>query len=375
MITTRSRALTAALALATMIGISACAPGSGDDTDSGGDGGGGADTGNSSADAGAAAEECTDVEMRLSHQWPEPTGEDGDFRAMVAKKFAEEVETATDGSVTVTVYPNSTLSSATEQYDAMMAGSIDASVFPLDYASGRVPQWSITLMPAMVQSHEEAQAWDQAEIGQAVRDNMHENGLTLLTNVWNAGAIGVKGGDPVLVPEDVPGGMTMRAAGSYVEHMLEAAGAGITSLPSSEIYTAMQTGVLDAAVTSTGSFASYHLQEQVTSYTSPTTHTFWFMYEPLVMTNEAFGKLCADQQAAVTEVGEGLQEYAYTASAEDDVRVEQIFKDAGVEVVTMTDEDFQAWLPLAKEQWDAYAADVDGGQELLDLAMKLREGR
>lgn len=371
MITTRSRALGAALALATMIGISACAPGSGDDQEAGG----GGDNGASSADAAAVADECSDVTLRLSHQWPEPTGDDGDFRAMVAQKFAEEVDAATDGSVTVTVYPNSTLSSATEQYDAMMAGSIDASVFPLDYASGRVPQWSITLMPALVRSHEEAQAWDEAEIGQAVRDNMHENGLTLLTNVWNAGAIGVKGGDPILVPDDIPGGLTIRAAGSYVEHMLEDAGAGITSLPSSEIYTAMQTGVLDAAVTSTGSFASYHLQEQVSAYTSPTTHTFWFMYEPLVITNEAFGKLCADQQDAVIEVGEGLQDYAYTASAEDDARVEKIFQDAGVEVVTMTDADFEAWLPLAKAQWEDYAANVDGGQELLDLATKLRESR
>ncbi|WP_109472061.1 TRAP transporter substrate-binding protein DctP [Ornithinimicrobium cavernae] len=368
MISTRSRSLATAIALTAALGLSACAPGSGADNDAGADGS------DSSADA-AAAQECSDTTLRLSHQWPEPTSDEGDFRAMVAQKFAEEVETATDGSVTVTVYPNSTLSKATEQYDAMMAGSIDASVFPLDYASGRVPQWSITLMPALVQSHAEAQAWDEAEIGQAVRDHMKENGLTLLTNVWNAGAIGVKGGEPVLTPEDIEGGMTMRAAGSYVEHMLEDAGAGITSLPSSEIYTAMQTGVLDAAVTSTGSFASYHLQEQVTSYTSPTTHTFWFMYEPLVITNEAFDKLCAEQQDAVLEVGTGLQEYAYTASAEDDARVEKIFKDAGVEVATMSDADFQAWLPLAKAQWDDYAANVDGGQELLDLAKKLREGR
>jgi hypothetical protein len=227
------------IAAAGALALGACgAPGSGNTSD-GGDGGGGA----------TAAAECTDVTLRLSHQWPEPAGEEGDF-------------------------PNSTLSSATEQYDAMMNGSIDLSVFPLDYASGRVPAWSITLMPGLVRNHDDAVAWDQGEIGEAVEQNMLENGVVLLTSVWNAGAIGVKG-DPVLRPEDVKDGMTMRAAGTYVERMLEAAGAGITSMASSEIYTAMQTGVLDAAVTSAGSFASYNLQEQVTSYTSPTTHTFW----------------------------------------------------------------------------------------------------
>ncbi|RIK15609.1 MAG: C4-dicarboxylate ABC transporter substrate-binding protein [Acidobacteria bacterium] len=361
---TRSRLLTV-VALATSVGLTACAaPGSGNKA-------GGEDGGDGTVEAAA---ECSDVELRLSHQWPEPAGDEGgDFRSLIATKFAEEVDAATDGQVKVTVYPNSTLAKATEQYDAMMSGSIDASVFPLDYASGKVPEWSITLMPALVRNHDEAQAWDEGEIGEAVRENMRANGLVALTNVWNAGAIGVKG-DPILRPDDIKGGETMRAAGTYVEHMLEAAGAGITSLPSSEIYTAMQTGVLDAAVTSTGSFASYNLQEQVTSYTSPTTHTFWFMYEPLVITTSSFGKLCAEQQDAVVQVGEDLQEYAYSASREDDTRVEKIFEDAGVEVVTMSDEDFEAWLPLAQEQWDAYAEAVDGGQELLDLAKKVREG-
>jgi TRAP-type transport system periplasmic protein len=352
------------LALAVALGASACAaPGSGN---SSGEGAG--------ASGDAAAAECSDVSLRLSHQWPEPTGDEGDFRSIVAQKFAEEIGTATDGQVEVTLYPNSTLAKATEQYDAMMNGSIDMSVFPLDYASGRVPEWSSTLMPGMIRNHDEVKEWDDGEIGDAVEQSMLDNGLVLLTNVWNAGGIGVKG-DPILTPEDVEGGTTMRAAGTYVEKMLESAGAGITSLPSSEIYTAMQTGVLDAAVTSTGSFASYNLQEQVSSYTSPTTHTFWFMYEPLVITKESFDKLCAEQQEAVKEVGEGLQDYAYDASREDDARVEKIFKDAGVEVVTMSDEDYEAWMPLAEEQWAAYAESVDGGQELLDLALKLREGR
>lgn len=357
---TRTRPLVP-LTLALALGATACAaPGSGDSSSDGAAGGG-------------AAAECSDVSLRLSHQWPEPTGDDdGDFRSMIAAKFAEEIDTATDGQVEVTVYPNSTLSKATEQYDAMMNGSIDMSVFPLDYASGRVPEWSITLMPGMVRNHDEAQAWDEGEIGDAVEENMLENGLVLLTNVWNAGAIGTKG-DPILRPEDVQGGTTMRAAGTYVERMLEEAGAGITSLPSSEIYTAMQTGVLDAAVTSTGSFASYNLQEQVSSYTSPTTHTFWFMYEPLVITKESFDAMCAEHQEAVKQVGEDLQQYSYDAAREDDARVEKIFEDAGVEVVTMSDEDFESWMDLAEEQWDAFAESVDGGEELLDLAKQLRE--
>ena len=314
-----------------------------------------------------ASGECGDVNLRLSHQWPDASGEDGDFRSLLAANFATDVEAATDGQVKIEIFPNSSLSKATEQYDAMVQGAIDMSVFPLDYASGRVPEFSVTLMPALVRSHAQAQAWQTSPIGDEVVKIMEENGTKPLVWVWNAGGIGTKG-DPVQTPSDVTPGMTMRAAGGYVEHMLTDAGAGITSLPSSEIYTAMQTGVLDAAVTSAGSFASYNLQEQIASYTSPTENTFWFMFEPLIISTESFDKLCADQQDALVEVGENLQEFAYTASEEDDARVDKLFTEAGVDVVQMDDAAFAEWEELAQQQWTDFAADVDGGNELLELA-------
>jgi TRAP-type C4-dicarboxylate transport system substrate-binding protein len=130
----------------------------------------------------------------------------------------------------------------------------------------------------------------------------------------------------------------------------------------------MQTGVLDAAVTSTGSFASYNLQEQVSSYTSPTENTFWFMFEPLIISTESMEQLCTEQQEAVRSVGEELQDFAYTASEEDDTKVEEVFADAGVEVVTMDDAAFGEWQALAEEQWEAYAESAPNGRELLDLA-------
>lgn len=331
--------------------------------------GGGSDSDDSAAGGGAAAG-CEDVTLRLSHQWPEPTGDDGDFRSQIAIDFKEKIEEATDGSVSVDIFPNSTLSKATEQYDAMLAGSIDMSVFPLDYASGLVPEWGITLMPGLVSNHDQAQAWDDSEIGDWVVENMEENGLKLLTWVWNAGGIGTKADQPIVSPDDMPSGTTMRAAGTYVEHMLADAGAGISSLPSNEIYTAMQTGVLDAAVTSTGSFASFNLQEQVKSYTSPTENTFWFMFEPLVITTETFDSLCTEQQEAVVAAGEDLQEFAYQASRDDDARVEQLFTDAGVNVVTMDDAAYQEWVALAEKQWADYAESIEGGQDLIDMALE-----
>src|SRR5699024_9031167 len=100
--------------------------------------------------------------LKLSHQWPKATVEEGDFRSVLAEKFGAEVEERTDGEVKIQQYPAQSLVGSTEQYDAMTQGALDMSVFPFDYAGGKIPQFGITLMPAMVKSHEQAIAWETA---------------------------------------------------------------------------------------------------------------------------------------------------------------------------------------------------------------------
>jgi TRAP-type C4-dicarboxylate transport system substrate-binding protein len=310
------------------------------------------------------------VLLRLSHQWPGASEGEGDFRAVLAQRFAEQVKERTNGEVTIRIYPNNSLIEDPEQqFQAMEQGTTQMSVYPLDYASGDVPEFSITLMPAMVRNHTQAQNWQEAKIGRKVEEMAEENGIKILTWVWNAGAIGVKEGSPVVSPEDVRSGMVTRAAGPRVEQMLERVGFGLASMDSSEIYNAMQTGTLDSAITSTSSFSSYRLYEQVNSYTSPTGgNTFWFMFEPLIISMEEFEKLTPEQQKIFEEEGAELQEYAYKASQEDDVRVDKEFEEAGVKVVPMDHKSFVEWQQVSQPVWDDFAADVEGGQELIELA-------
>ena len=77
-------------------------------------------------------------------------------------------------------------------------------------------------------------------------------------------------------------GLKTRAAGKSFEQMLASAGASIASMASSEIYNAMQNGRFQAANTSSSSFVSYRIFEQVKCYT-PAGDALWFMYQPLLM--------------------------------------------------------------------------------------------
>jgi TRAP-type C4-dicarboxylate transport system substrate-binding protein len=95
------------------------------------------------------------------------------------------------------------------------------------------------------------------------------------------------------------------------------------------------------------------------------------MFEPLIISMDEFEQLTPEQQKIFEEVGSELQEYAYTASEEDDVRVDKEFEEAGVNVVPMDDESFAQWQEASQPVWDDFAGDVEGGKELIELASQV----
>ena len=122
-----------------------------------------------------------------------------------------------------------------------------------------------------------------------IKQIIDEQGVMVLSDAWLAGGFASKG-ECVLEPANAQG-KVMRAAGPAFEQMLAAAGASINSMPSSEIYTGLQTGVLDAVNTSSGSFVSYRIYEQVDCLTPPGDVALWFMYEPILMSKASFERL------------------------------------------------------------------------------------
>ncbi|RLB01851.1 MAG: C4-dicarboxylate ABC transporter, partial [Deltaproteobacteria bacterium] len=185
--------------------------------------------------------------LKISHQFAE-----SDVRHQICVAFKQKVEEATKGQLKFLIYPSASLYKPKAQYEALKKGVLDFSVFPLAYASGKVPAFDITLMPCIISSVKEGMDWRNRPIGKEVEAISEKAGMKILIWLWYAGGIGSKG-KPIILPEDVKG-FKMRAAGKQFEYMLNKAGASITSMASSEIYTALQTGVLDACLTSSTSF-------------------------------------------------------------------------------------------------------------------------
>ncbi|QHQ37364.1 TRAP transporter substrate-binding protein DctP [Algicella marina] len=303
-------------------------------------------------------------ELRLSHQWS-----NSDVRHKVAAIVAEEVAAA-DVDLEIKIFGSSSLFKAREQYTPLSRGQLDMTVLPLSYAGGQQPAYNLTLMPGLVKNHDHAARLSESPFMAALEQKMADDDVMVLVHGYLAG--GFAGKDNCITkPEDVDGLQT-RAAGKAFEQMLAGAGASIASMASSEIYNAMQTGVLNAANTSSSSFVSYRIYEQVSCYTPAGDVALWFMYQPLLMNKSTFEGLNEEQQAALLAGAEKAQAFYLEEAKKEDAASAEVFEKAGVEIAQMTDEDFAAWRQLAQEtSYKAFVEEVPDGQELLDMALSV----
>ncbi len=304
--------------------------------------------------------------LKASHQWP---GGKGDVRDEMVQIMAREVAKANVG-LDIKIYPGAALFKAKEQWNAMVKGQLDISAFPLDYASGRHPQFSSTLMPGLVKNHEHAKRLNNSPFMADIKKIINDAGVVVLADAWLAGGF-ASTKNCILGPETMQGQVT-RAAGPAFEQMLAAAGASISSMSSADVYQAMQTGVLDAANTSSGSFVSYRLYEQVKCLTAPGDYALWFMYEPVLMSKKSWNKLNKAQQDALMEAGKVAEAYMFAEAKGLDDKMVEVFKKAGVEVVTMNAEQAAAWKAIAdKTSYKNFAEKVPGGKELIEKALSV----
>ncbi len=300
-------------------------------------------------------------QLRLSHQWST-----ADLRHNVAQMIADDLEEA-DVGLSIRIFPSASLFSATEQYLPVSRGQLDMTIYPLSYAGGQRPEFNLTLMPGLVRNHDHGARLNASPFMERLEELMAEDDIMVLVHGYLAGGFASKG-ECITRPEHMSG-RTVRAAGRAFEQMLAAAGASISSMASSEIYNGMQTGVLDAVNTSSSSFVSFRLYEQVDCFTPAADVALWFMYQPLLMNKSTFDGLSAEQQEALMTAAARAEEWYLEQAKLDDTRSVEVFENNDVQIAEMTQDDFEAWRELAMES--AYAdflRQVPNGQELLDLA-------
>ena len=308
--------------------------------------------------------------LKISHQFPGGTLTEGDFRDRLCRRFAAEVEKRSGGALKSTVYPGSSLMKTNAQFSAMRKGALDMSLVPLSYAGGEVPETNIGLMPALVPSYEVGSQWKTAEVGKLLTKVLDDKGVLVVSWIWQAGGVASRT-RPLLTPDDAKG-LKVRGGSREMDMMLKQAGASVITLPSNEIYAAMQTGAMDAAMTSSTSFISFKLEEIAKHLTSGRNRTYWFMFEPLLISKEVLGKLPKAQQDVVMAVGAELEGFARDAARADDKIAADIYAKAGAKVYDMDDPTLKQWQAIARDTaWKDFGEKSETCAALLKAAQKL----
>jgi TRAP-type C4-dicarboxylate transport system substrate-binding protein len=330
----------------------------------------GAAAGASVAGIGSAAWAQAGNILKISHQFPGGTLTEGDFRDRLCRRFAVDVEKRTNGALKAGVYPGSSLMKTNSQFSALRKGALDMSLYPLSYAGGEVAETNIGLMPALVPSYEQGAAWKTADVGKQLAKVLDEKGVLVVSWIWQAGGVASKP-RALIAPADAKG-LKVRGGSREMDMMLKQAGASVITLPSNEIYAAMQTGAMDAAMTSSTSFISFKLEEIAKHLTSGRGRAYWFMFEPLLISKEVFTKLPKAQQDVVMAVGAELEVFARDAARADDKIAADVYVKAGAKVYDMDEATLKQWQGIARDTaWKDFAEKSESCAQLLKSAQKL----
>jgi len=305
--------------------------------------------------------------LKISHQFPGGTIDEGDFRDRLCRKFAAELEKRTGGEIAGQVYPNSSLMKTVAQFSALRKGALDLSLYPISYAGGEAPETNIGLMPGLVSSYKQGAAWKTSTVGQKFTSYLADKGVVIVSWIWQAGGVASRS-TPVVNPQDAKG-LKIRGGSREMDMVFQAAGATTLNTPSNELYAAMQTGACDACTTSSTSLISFRLEELAKSLTTGRGKSYWFMLEPLVMSKQIFDALKKDQQDAIMAIGVEMESFGTKEAMADDQKVAEVYAKKGAKVFDLDEAIVDKWRAIARDTaWKDYAGRSALAAELIKLA-------
>ena len=294
---------------------------------------------------GLAAQAQT--ELKLAHAAPET-----DLQQTLALFFKEQVEARSNGSVTVAIFPQGQLGNDQAMIDGARSGIIDIAMTGLNNLTGLVPEAGAFELPFMFPSRDIAYSVLDGEIGQGISAQFSGHGLKVLGYPENGYRNMTNNRGPIRTPADVSG-LNMRVNNSKaLNDMFAILGANPTQLPVAELYTALETGVVDAQDHPIGIVLSFKFNE-VQKYLSLTQHAYSAL--ALVMNDAKFNGLTADEQKIVADVAAEATAMQRKLAEEKEAGMIAELRSAGMEV--NEDVDAAAFQATVKPVWDAFIAE------------------
>ena len=313
--------------------------------------------------AGSAMAACDDGEIvvKFSHV----TNTDRHPKGIAATLLAERVNAEMDGTMCMEVFPQSSLYNDDQVLEAMLQGDVQLAAPSLSKFEAFTRQFRIFDLPFMFSNIEAVDAFQASETGQAMLDSMQRRGLQGLA-YWHNGMKQMSANVALELPTDAEG-LKFRVQNSDVlVAQMSAMGASPQPMAFSEVYGALQTGVVDGQENTWSNIWGqkfFEVQDGVTQ----TDHG---IIDYLVVTSvDWLDSLDADVRDQFLTI---LDEVTTTRNAEAfavNEAAKQSILDAGGTIRELTPEQRAAWVEVMKPVWDQFVDDV--GQENIDAAQAI----
>lgn len=302
---------------------------------------------------------AAETQLKLAHAAPE-----GDLQQTLSVFFKEQVEARSNGSIKVSIFPAGQLGNDAQMIDGARSGIIDIAMSGLNNFTGLVPQAGVFELPFIFPTRDVAYKVLDGEIGEGISAQFTQHGLTVLGYPENGYRNITNNKAPIRTPDDLKG-LQMRVNNSRaLNDMFALLEANPQQLPVAELYTALETGVVDAQDHPVGIVVSFKFNE-VQKYLSLTQHA----YSPLalVMNDQKLQSLSEEERKIITEVAnEATTKQRELNVAKEEEMIASLEKE-GMEV--NRDVDAASFQAKVRPVWDGFIE--ANGDELVNKIVEL----
>ncbi|MEP6678101.1 MAG: TRAP transporter substrate-binding protein [Betaproteobacteria bacterium] len=301
------------------------------------------------------------TEIKLGH-----VGEPGSLFQKSADEFARRANAKLGSKAKVVTFGSSQLGGDKEMIQKLKLGTIDMAL-PSTVMSSEADLFGIFEMPYIVADRKHMAKIEKEIFWPKLEPEAEKKGLRVLA-VWENGYRHITNSKrPIKTPADLKGIKLRVPEGKWRVKMFQAYDANPSPMKFSELFTALQTGVMDGQENPFTQIYSAKLQE-VQKYLSLSGHVYTPAY--LTVGKTKWESLPADVRKVLEDTAKETQAWVYEVAAKDDTDLLDKLKQAGMQV---NDVDQDAFVAASKGIYEEFGKEVQGAKELIDRAVALRK--
>ena len=306
-----------------------------------------------------AAPAAAQMEIKLGH-----VGEPGSLFQKSADEYAKRANAKLGNKAKVVVFGSSQLGGDKELLQKLKLGTVDLAL-PSTVMSSEVDLFGIFEMPYLVKDREHMKRIERDIVWPSLAPEAEKKGLTVVA-VWENGYRHITNSKRAInVPDDLKGIKLRVPEGKWRVKMFQAYGANPSPMKFSEVFTALQTGVMDGQENPFTQIYSAKFQE-VQKFLTLTGH----VYTPAYLTagTKKWAALPADVRKILEDTAKETQAYVHQTAASEDADLLGKLKSGGIQVNTPNKD---AFIAASKPVYDEFGQEVKGAQQLIEKSIAL----